>query len=346
MRSSLALLIIFTSIFSLPVFSNAQTLPDLTSTGILSAASSPEFPGPNSQVRVTLSSFSTDLNRATITWYTNGKLSKQAVGLVTFEFKTGAVGTRTEISAVAKKQEGGNLTKTLTFAPAEIDMLWQANTYVPPLYKGRSLKSSEATTRVTAIANFIQNSRRVSNANLVFEWKLNGNPLLDKSGPGKSSIDFKGAAVFGRDIIELTVSTLDKSIISKKIGIAPVIEPEIVFYHEQELGGTDYGRALSNQEELTLPEVIIRAVPFHVSLEEYLRGSMKLEWTVNGKGLPDSRGEGRDLLVLQNGSGDRSRALITASISNPGRLLQEAVGSINLTLNGGLSSNSGDFFEN
>src|SRR3989344_66355 len=332
MKRLLVFSIILNSFFLIQGFAHAQNLPDPSSMGTLNAASSPEFPGPNSQVRISLSSFSTDLNRATIGWYSNGKLIKQAVGMVTFDFKTGAIGSKTEISAVVKKQEGGTLTKNLTFQPAEIDLLWASNTVVPPLYKGRALKSSEAQTKVTAVTNFVQGSKRVPNSGLVFEWALNSQPLLKQSGPGKNSLEFRGATVFGRDIVELTVSTIDKNIISKRVGIAPVVEPEIVFYHEAELAGTEF---------------IIRAVPYYVSREEYENGQMKLNWVVNGKALPDQREEGRDLLALQNESGGRSKAVVNVSISNPTRMLQEAVGSISLVLNGGAGSSSGsNFFNN
>ncbi|HEY4506437.1 MAG TPA: hypothetical protein VJJ24_03260 [Candidatus Paceibacterota bacterium] len=347
MKRLLVFSIILNSFFLIQGFAHAQNLPDPSSMGTLNAASSPEFPGPNSQVRISLSSFSTDLNRATIGWYSNGKLIKQAVGMVTFDFKTGAIGSKTEISAVVKKQEGGTLTKNLTFQPAEIDLLWASNTVVPPLYKGRALKSSEAQTKVTAVTNFVQGSKRVPNSGLVFEWALNSQPLLKQSGPGKNSLEFRGATVFGRDIVELTVSTIDKNIISKRVGIAPVVEPEIVFYHEAELAGTEFHKALSVNSESTIPEFIIRAVPYYVSREEYENGQMKLNWVVNGKALPDQREEGRDLLALQNESGGRSKAVVNVSISNPTRMLQEAVGSISLVLNGGAGSSSGsNFFNN
>ena len=47
------------------------------------------------------------------------------------------------------------LTKNLIFQPAEIDLLWQANTFTPPLYSGRALKSSKASVFNFAIFAFI-----------------------------------------------------------------------------------------------------------------------------------------------------------------------------------------------
>ena len=51
---------------------------------------SPAHPGPRQQVAVTLESFATDLDRASISWSLNDTAAKQGVGQKSFTFTTGA----------------------------------------------------------------------------------------------------------------------------------------------------------------------------------------------------------------------------------------------------------------
>src|SRR5690606_10591875 len=61
---------------------------------------SPAVPGPNQNVKITLSSFATDLNKAAITWSVDGKESLSGTGKTSFSFTTGDIGSKTEIGVI------------------------------------------------------------------------------------------------------------------------------------------------------------------------------------------------------------------------------------------------------
>ena len=53
----------------------------------------PNFPGPNQEVSISIEEYSMDINMSEISWFKNGVLVKKGVGEKNFSFITGDIGT-------------------------------------------------------------------------------------------------------------------------------------------------------------------------------------------------------------------------------------------------------------
>ena len=121
----------------------------------------PIYPSLNQNVNVTINSYTTDLNKAFISWLVNGKESISGVGKKSFSFNTENM-TQITVEAHIETPDGQSVVKTVSINPAEIDMLWEApDSYAPPFYKGKKFVSQEGTFKVVAMPNIFSQSKQV-----------------------------------------------------------------------------------------------------------------------------------------------------------------------------------------
>ncbi len=236
----------------------------------------PENPGPNVSVTSQAISYTFDINRADIAWFLNGK--KSGSGKM-FSFRTAAIGSKTTVEVVAITYEGQRLSKSFSFQSAEVDLLWEAATYVPYFYRGKALASNRSAIKVTAFPFGLKSA----DSKLIYEWTLNDAKQMDQSGPGKKSFNFI-ASRSGDDIVEINVSTPDAGITgTNKLEIITG-QPKISFYEEHPLEGPLYQKELGDALNINKPDFIIRAEPYFFSLKNMLAASY--EWTINDKTIP------------------------------------------------------------
>ena len=92
----------------------------------------PETPGPSEMVRVSIESYLTDLNKATISWSLNGKVVDRGVGRKSFSFQNGPSGKTTRLTIPITTNAGEYITKEFSGNPVGLTILWEADTYTPP----------------------------------------------------------------------------------------------------------------------------------------------------------------------------------------------------------------------
>src|SRR3989344_9548757 len=84
-------------LYSFSLTANAQTsqelpIPNLpTAESFLNIKTTPKNPVPNQKVTASLDFYLTDLKKAEISWYLNGKLKEKKIGKTSFEFEMGKV---------------------------------------------------------------------------------------------------------------------------------------------------------------------------------------------------------------------------------------------------------------
>src|SRR3989344_1722540 len=120
--------------FLLSIIGSTGTLAQIsTSAGLGSIGpdfvlkTSPEIPGPNSNVNAKIESFSTDLHRADITWAVNGVVKKRGVAELNFSLNTGEIGSATTLTVTVETSDGMLLSKSRVFRPGQVDIIWQAD---------------------------------------------------------------------------------------------------------------------------------------------------------------------------------------------------------------------------
>ncbi len=308
--------------FSFSFSAKAQTAPEPS----LGIKLTPETPGPFENVQITLSSYSTDLSRALITWDTNGKTELSGYGKTVFSTTSPAVGSQKNISITIITETGQTLQRYIVIAPQDVDLLWEAiDSYTPPFYKGRSLPSKESLIKVVAIPSFRNGAGvKTSPDDLVYNWSQNYNPIQNLSGYGKSSFLYKNAFLDSSDYISLTVSSRDGSQVAKKDLRLSVGTPKIVFYPKNTLTSFVSKYSFPSKYKLTTDSVGVVAVPyfFSTSKNTAMDEDLNYSWKINNK--TQSTPEKKDELVLRKPTETQGVSNVSLSIKKGGAIYQSS----------------------
>jgi len=122
-----------------------------TSEGALSISPNPQYPLPNSTVQLTAESPLLDLANSDIEWTVNGAAAGSGQSI---KLTVGAPGSATNVSVSVSGQSGDDSAQ-LTLIPTSIDLLWEADSYTPPFYRGRAVPTSGSTIRLFAVPHFV-----------------------------------------------------------------------------------------------------------------------------------------------------------------------------------------------
>jgi len=291
---------------------------------------SPQNPGPSSTVSARIVTYSFDIDRAEISWLVNDSVKAKGTGLKNFNFSVGSVGSRISLAVVAITKEGLRIEKSITFRPAGLDILWEAESYTPAFYKGKAMPAPESVVKITAWPEFIYGGEKISPNNLYYDWQINSKNKPDLSGLNKKSFTYKLSKLSAEDEIAVTVSSYNKTIVAEKRIKIKSVSPKVVFYQEQPLEGVAYNNALSDTVFLSENAIGLRAEPYFFS--SGFLNSLEFNWKINNKEtIPDEKNTALDLRLENQDSGS---ALINLRIQNPLILLQSAEN--NLRINFGI----------
>lgn len=284
----------------------------------------PETPGPNSDVRIQANGVGAFLGDAQITWTVNGAVVKSGVGERLLTFKTGALGTRSTVSVRIVSDTQGTLTRSFTFSPSLVNMVWEADTTVPPLYKGKALYSAGSGLKVVAFPVVYSGASRVAANALSYQWYRNEEPLTAQSGLGKFVLTFVGDQLLNAEVVTVDVYYGTNKVARGEVVVAPV-DPFIALYERSAVRGPLYDAAFPQNIQLYEQEISVQAEPFYFSSTAKKNGVLQYSWTLNDTPVegPDSA---RGVLTLrQAGSGAGQTALSVAiQNGNGSQLVQQA----------------------
>lgn len=329
--------LIVTLIVLFPAISFAQ-LPDR-----LTIEMQPSFPESNTPLSLSVRSISTDLSRAAISWYVNGELVTEGFGEVQARATTGGIGTRTEIRVEVVGENDELLIATRTVQPAEVDLLWETDSYVPPLYLGKRLASSGARVRTEAIPRLVRpDGTYVPTRDIIFTWRKNDAVITDASGRGKSSATFSGPELFGSDTITVEAASIDGSLLGAASVLIPSRTPFVLLYQEHPLFGTLFHRTLREESQLPDTEVTFVAAPFFASATTADDSRLSYAWRVNRTSItPDASTPSR---ITINADGSDGSARVELSVNHATDIVMDARGIWRIILNNGLPSEVNDLF--
>lgn len=240
------------------------------------------YPYPNEEIEAKAKDASFDLNRSYIAWYVDGKLMSEGRGNDKINFKTGEAGSKTNLTAAIQTPSGGNVKKSVILNIADIDLLWQTNTYTPYFYKGKSFAAQLSEVRMGAFVYFNSPNKKTASENLFFKWFLNDN--LESQGQGKDAFVFK-TGVFNDDNynVKVEISSSDNKLFQQKSTTLAVQKPEILFYEYSPLEGIKYEQNISQFKNPVGEYKQFIAEPFFVPDEK--KEGLNYEWSVNGQKL-------------------------------------------------------------
>jgi hypothetical protein len=298
---------------------DAQSLTDLPSQYKeipLTVDMTPEVPGPNQTVTISIESYSTDLNRAQISWYVNGKLVKKGYGEKTIMFTTGNIGKKSTVLINIFDSIGNTTQKTISVTPESVDMLWQADTYTPPFNQGKALFSHQSKITIVAMPNIISNGRRISAKNLIYRWQENGNVLGDQSGYGKNTVTLEETTPTLNDSVQVDVSSLDGTISAQGVLNIESTTPLVLFYRNDPLTGISYEKALSSSFTLTEQEENIAAIPYFFSARN--KKTLRYNWMLNNSPVSSTNSS----IVLRNANNQEGVANLSVQVTQPSKVFQ------------------------
>lgn len=280
----------------------------------------PVYPRPNETVFLNLEIYTADLSSADISWYRNGKAVLSGKGETKYSFMAGPVGEETKIEIRIKLLDGTSFSKSLSFTPASVDILWEAYSYVPPFYKGKALHPWQGVLKLVAMPEFVKNGKRISPEKLIYEWSNDVKTYQDQSGYGKSAITLEGSLVGRTESVKVMVTDPVNNMVAQGFVDIPPIDPQIVFYENNPYYGHIFDSAIGNTFDLKTEEVQILAVPYYFTMES--SGLLKYEWRLNSQAVPNLSGS--RTATFKKPEKETGRSSVALRIENTNRILQQA----------------------
>ncbi|MHB1118275.1 MAG: hypothetical protein ACYCZ7_01980 [Minisyncoccota bacterium] len=276
----------------------------------LDIKTNPQNPGPRETIRIKIESYLTDLNKATIGWSVNGKLMERGIGKTAFLFQNGASGETTRLTISIVTNSGISISKDLSWSPVGITVLWEADTYTPPFYKGKALPSPQSMIRAIAIPDSAGSRGALDAGNLVYVWKKDGTVAGEASGYGKNFFSFLAPKPYGESRVSVQVSSINDTIKSEMKVSLPLAQPFILFYENHPLLGVWRNRALNTEFNLAKKEFSISAEPYFFSNETGETSTLLYNWSLNGKAVQNI---GR-AITLRNEAGEKGDSALTLAM--------------------------------
>lgn len=310
------------------LFTKVAMAQSISSLSDLTLETIPENPTAGETVTATVSSYSTNINLATISWLINGVVKKSGTGEKTFTFVVEQSGN-TNLTARVTSVEGDSNQKSFTIKPSSgIDLIWETDSFTPPFYKGKAMFSHQNNVTFIAIPHITNSSgREIDPKNLVYKWTKNGSVQESASGYGKNSYSFTSPLISRGLNIEVTAESSDGSTANKKISLNPQ-NPSIIFYKKDPLYGIELQKALSQNELLNGPEISVVAMPLFFGTLNMNTPEISYKWSINNQVIANG---GENTQVFRKPENSSGTSKISVSIENTNKILQYTSGSFNLS---------------
>lgn len=282
------------------VFGNSELHAQSLSLGTISLETNPEYPAPKSLVSVSLNDYSVNALGATIQWFIDGVEQGKFKNERSIQVTAGNLGEKKSIRVVLTRAGAPTLSNTVIISSNIVDIVLEAQTYVPTFYKGRALPSSESTVR--AIALMHDKAGGIKDT-YTYKWSLGDTVLLGGPVKGKYVLEQKMPRF---EDSELTVEVFDTkgSAVGRHTILLNPAQPELHFYEYTPLRGLSE-RASSNPLALIGEETTIFGEPYYLNAR--MRGTdAKFTWLVDGNEAGQNLDAPNTITLRQNGISGKS----------------------------------------
>ncbi len=304
-----------------------QTVYAQITPGSLRVTVEPQLPGPHSQVLITLESFTTDINTATIEWYENDALKRSGIGELRHTLQTGELGSSLELIIIIRDRSGQILTHNQIFRPIDIDILWETtDSYAPPFYRGKTLASSESIVKAVAMPVARSEISSLQESSYVYTWRLNQKTIGELSGFQKNTFTYRNSYLNRSDTLVVSVRDANSgSDIGQKTEFISMRNPILQFYNVTPSFGIRTHRAV---EQLSLfgESATLQAIPYFLHPKNLKSGNLTYKWSI-GPNTVDF-GYDANTFVIESNQLTSGEVPISVEIRNSERLFQQTDGEI------------------
>ena len=287
---------------------------------------SPEAPAPGETTTITLTSTLVDLSRSEFIWKVNGNPKDTGAGKRTFTFTMGPSTSSTVVSVTITPPSREVITRVFTFRPGSVTLLWEANTYTPPFYKGRALYTPGADVRIVAVPDIKEpGGARVPTSRLTYKWSVDEEPFADRSGLGRNTFYLAGAQLQPDQVVAVDVLRENGLRAAHAELVIPKNSPVIRFYKSDPLRGTLYKNAYIGSVKLSETETTIQAEPYFISGSTRESTYVLYTWALNDEEI-ESQSADKSAVVLRQTTGQSGYGVLSLEVQNADlrRLLQHA----------------------
>jgi hypothetical protein len=298
----------------------------------------PEHPAPNQTVQVKVVGYGINLNDAIIEWYVNGTLIGRNVQETSFT--TRGAGSPSTLSVVVAPEGSSPITKQISVYPTEVIMLWEADTFTPPLYRGKALPSSDSSVRIVALPNFVRTNGTVMDPrDLVYTWKKGGSTLGPQSGMGKNTLEIASEKMYRSELYRVEVESPDGVFQGEGQVTIASYAPEVLLYENDPVLGMRFERALMEGYTLKNEEVMVTGVPYFFSTEARSDPTLAFTWRMNGSEVESARNDQSSVTFRLSGAGEGT-ARIALDVQHLSKILQVAKHSFSIMFSGTTQQNT------
>ena len=277
-------------------------------------------PKPNQPFSISITSFSSNLNKSTIYWYVNNELESSGIGVIKHNFIAPGAGKVMRIGLRVETDGGNIIKKEYEVAPALVDLVYETNNYTPPFYKGKSIYTYQSTAIIHALPIIIEEGVRKNAKDLVYTWEVNGSAQQDSSGYGRNIFLYNGGVLSQPALITVTVESGTSGQVALGEILMEPADPEVLLIQEHPLYGllnNSGGYIESNSRN-----IIVHAIPLFSSVPTREYSSLEYVWSLNGKLL--GKENNNSIMAFQTNEGDEGTANLSVRIDNDVNFLQSA----------------------
>lgn len=261
-------------------------------------------------------------NRSAIQWFINGSEKTEVKNSNIISLEAPKVGESMTVSAQVTLTDGSVVITKETLTPARVDLIIEANTVVPPFYKGRKLPSSGSTLTATALT-FTKETKFPSEYTYI--WKVDNKTQDGGATLGKNNLSFV-PSFENEVIISVDVLTRGGKLVATKAQVIPIVSPEIHFYEKNPLRGLSFV-ALPNPFIFVGDEITVRAEGYFMG-SELMGENVLREWKIDNSTTESSNDSDEEITL--NKSDTSGSSVLSFHIRNLKQLLQGAKRSITI----------------
>jgi len=198
--------------------------------------------------------------------------------------------------------------------PSVVNVVWEADTYAPLLYKGKTLYSGGSNLKIVAYPTVVLGGAPIPTSQLSFQWTDNDTPNTAASGLGKNVFSFQGDQLQTGEDVAVDVYSGTTKVGHADITI-PVSSPQVIFYVQDPLRGELLDEGMQGQATLAQTETTLKAEPYFFSNSSAENGLLQYDWTLDNQETTGPNSAQGELTLRQTGSGGGS-ADLSVSVQN------------------------------
>lgn len=261
---------------------------------------SPARPTPGQTVQLSIKTFAIDLLRSNVVWYANDREIARGPDVTEASVVAGPLGSETRIFVTAEDEEGTVAIAEAVIRPTEIDLLWEADSYVPPFYAGRVMPGTNSPIRLQALTRFkTTDGKTLADSDIIYTWYRN--TTIAAEGRGKSTVILPGPQLFDMETLRVVAVSADRTLSGEASVTLSGRDPPIMLYENHPLFGILYHRSLEPGATTMEIEQKVSAVPYFARINSPSDAGLAYEWSVNGSRIEPNPREPQTLTIAAGG---------------------------------------------